>query len=151
LASKCSKSAYLTKRDQKNTDFHAEFPSVDNVGKNAPKEFSDCYSPPPLLTVFTPPPPPPPAPTPVCNVRENIVYGNLKSENSQDYFQKPQRNCTFMNSASGIERLRIYFLWKTHNTEDPQYLRRRLWFNSQTDEGQLPAELGNGHRSSFLL
>jgi hypothetical protein len=28
-------------------------------------------------------------------------YGNLKSENSQDYAQKPQRNCTFMNSASG--------------------------------------------------
>ncbi len=34
----------------------------------------------------------------VCKV--NIVYGNLKSENSQDYAQKPQRNCTFMNSAS---------------------------------------------------
>jgi hypothetical protein len=34
-----------------------------------------------------------------CNV--NIVYGNLKSENSQDYAKKPQRNCTFMNSASG--------------------------------------------------
>jgi hypothetical protein len=30
----------------------------------------------------------------------NIVYGNLKFENSQDYAQKPQRNCTFMNSAS---------------------------------------------------
>ncbi len=25
-----------------------------------------------------------------------------KSENSQDYAQKPQRNCTFMNSASGL-------------------------------------------------
>jgi hypothetical protein len=25
---------------------------------------------------------------------------NLKSENSQDYAQKPLRNCTFMNSAS---------------------------------------------------
>ncbi len=34
----------------------------------------------------------------VCNV--NIVNGNLKSENSQDYAQKPQRNCKFMNSAS---------------------------------------------------
>jgi hypothetical protein len=34
----------------------------------------------------------------VCNV--NIVYGNLKSVNSQDYAQKPQRNSTFMNSAS---------------------------------------------------
>jgi hypothetical protein len=35
----------------------------------------------------------------VCNA--TIVYGNLKSENSQDYAQKPQLNYTFMNSASG--------------------------------------------------
>jgi hypothetical protein len=35
----------------------------------------------------------------VCNV--SIAYGNLKSENSQDFAPKPQRNCTFMNSASG--------------------------------------------------
>ncbi len=28
-------------------------------------------------------------------------YRNLKSENSQDYAQKPQRNCMFRNSASG--------------------------------------------------
>jgi hypothetical protein len=28
-----------------------------------------------------------------------IVYGKLKSENAQDYAQKNQRNCTFMNSA----------------------------------------------------
>ncbi len=34
----------------------------------------------------------------VCKV--NIVHGNLKFENPQDYAQKPQRNCTFMNSAS---------------------------------------------------
>jgi hypothetical protein len=33
-----------------------------------------------------------------CNVQ--IVNANLKSENSQDYVQKPQQNCTFMNSAS---------------------------------------------------
>jgi hypothetical protein len=26
-------------------------------------------------------------------------YRNLKSENSQDYAQKPERNCTFVNSA----------------------------------------------------
>ncbi len=32
----------------------------------------------------------------------NIVYVNLKAVNSQDYAQKPQRNCTFMNSASGL-------------------------------------------------
>jgi hypothetical protein len=36
----------------------------------------------------------------VCNV--NIVYGNLKSENSQYYAQKPQQNWTFMSSASGL-------------------------------------------------
>jgi hypothetical protein len=29
------------------------------------------------------------------------VYENLKSQNSQDYAQKPQQNCAFMNSASG--------------------------------------------------
>jgi hypothetical protein len=28
------------------------------------------------------------------------LYRNLKSENSEDYDQKPQRKCTFMNSAS---------------------------------------------------
>jgi|688.fasta_scaffold142034_1 hypothetical protein len=27
-------------------------------------------------------------------------YRNLKSKNSQDYAQKPQQNCTFMNSVS---------------------------------------------------
>ena len=26
---------------------------------------------------------------------------NLKSKNSQDYAQKPQRNCVFINSAFG--------------------------------------------------
>ncbi len=36
----------------------------------------------------------------VCNV--NIVCGNRKYENYQDYAQKPQRNCMFMNSASGM-------------------------------------------------
>ncbi len=27
-------------------------------------------------------------------------FKNLKSENSEDYAKRPQRNCTFMNSAS---------------------------------------------------
>jgi hypothetical protein len=35
-------------------------------------------------------------------VNVNIVYRNLKSENSQDYAQKPQRKGTIMNSASGV-------------------------------------------------
>jgi hypothetical protein len=29
-------------------------------------------------------------------------YRNLKFENSQDYAQKPQRDCMFMNTASGV-------------------------------------------------
>jgi hypothetical protein len=29
----------------------------------------------------------------------NIVYGKLKSDNSQDYAKKPQQNCTLMNPA----------------------------------------------------
>ncbi len=43
-----------------------------------------------------------------CNV--NIVYGNLKSENTQDCAQKPQRNCTFMNSASELSS-QVWFEW----------------------------------------
>jgi hypothetical protein len=42
----------------------------------------------------------------VCNV--NIVYGNLKSENSQEYAQKSQLACTFMNSASFLKVLILY-------------------------------------------
>ncbi len=34
-------------------------------------------------------------------------YGNLKSENSPDYARKPQRNCTFMNTASGVQSANI--------------------------------------------
>ncbi len=66
----------------------------------SPKSFPPCYSQSPLRKVF-PPPPPPSCKSGlklVCNV--NIVYRNLTSRNSQDYTQKPQRNCTFMNSAS---------------------------------------------------
>ncbi len=46
----------------------------------------------------------------VCN--ENIAYGNLKSENSQDYDQQPRRNCTFMISASGVTRRPTRVLWQ---------------------------------------
>jgi hypothetical protein len=35
------------------------------------------------------------------NVNIYIVKKNLKSENSQDYAQKPQRNCMIMNLAFG--------------------------------------------------
>ncbi len=63
------------------------------------KSFRPCYSQPPLPPFFTPPPPPPQQEwfeTGLYFV--NIVPG--KSENYQDYAQKPQRNCTFMNSIS---------------------------------------------------
>ncbi len=57
------------------------------------KSFPHCYSQSPLLT-GTPSPSPPPLSKSglklACNV--NIVYGNLKSENSKEYTQKPQRN-----------------------------------------------------------
>ncbi len=56
-----------------------------------------------LFFGFYPAPPPPPNKSGsklVCNV--NNVYGFLKSENSQKP-QKPQRNCTFMNSASELK------------------------------------------------
>jgi hypothetical protein len=44
-----------------------------------------------------------------CNVK--ILYQNFtKSENAQDYAQKPQWNCMFMNSASVKVRLHGSFL-----------------------------------------
>jgi hypothetical protein len=66
------------------------------------KSFPPCYSQSPLLNDFTPPTPPPPGKSGlklVCNI--NSVDGYLKSKNSQDYAQKSQQNCTFMNSTSG--------------------------------------------------
>jgi hypothetical protein len=41
-----------------------------------------------------------------CTYNVNIVYENIKSENPPKiYAQKPQRNCTFMNSASVLQVL----------------------------------------------
>jgi hypothetical protein len=37
-------------------------------------------------------------------------YRNLKSENSQDNAEKPQRNCTFMNSAFSGLHSRLFLL-----------------------------------------
>jgi hypothetical protein len=53
----------------------------------------------PLLTDFHPPP---------SKSGLKLVCGNLKSENSQDYAQKPQQNCTFINSAS--EKIVVSFI-----------------------------------------
>ncbi len=64
---------------------------LDVIGARVLKSFPPCYS-------QTPPALSKSCLKLLCNV--NIVYGNLKSENSQDYAQKPQLNCTFMNSFS---------------------------------------------------
>jgi hypothetical protein len=52
----------------------------------------------------------------------NNVYGNLKSEISQDYIQKPKRNCMFMNSASVYASQR----WAVHpQIASPQFCGRK--------------------------
>ncbi len=81
------------------------------------KSFRLCYSQSPILTDFTTPLPWPKSGLKlVCIV--NIICGNVKSDNSQDYAQKPQQNCTFMNSTSGevtLDRLkRLQYLMTGH-------------------------------------
>jgi hypothetical protein len=66
------------------------------------KSFPPCNSQSPPTNRFYPPPPLPPPPSKnglelVCNV--NMVSWSFKSENSQYYAQRPQRNFTFVNSA----------------------------------------------------
>ncbi len=78
--------------------FYTEF--LDVIGKKVLCFFLLAFQS-PLLTDFNPPPPPPWLKVFwnwFCNV--SFVFWNLKSENSQDYAQKPQQNCTFMNLAS---------------------------------------------------
>ncbi len=64
------------------------------------KSFPPCHSKSQssLITDFTPPYLSKSGLKLVCNV--NIVFGNLTSEDSQDYAQKSQRNFASMNSAS---------------------------------------------------
>ncbi len=66
--------------------------------------FPPCYSQSLLKTILFTPPPPHPFEQKWFETgcgKVNILYGNLTSENSQDYAQKPQLNCVFMKSASG--------------------------------------------------
>jgi hypothetical protein len=77
------------------------------LGRNWDKSLKSvppCFLQSPLQTDFNPLTPPPPLEQKLfeTGLQVNIVHGNLKSENSQDYAQKPQRNCAFMNSASVI-------------------------------------------------
>jgi hypothetical protein len=68
-------------------------------GDKSLKNFPPCYSLSSLLIDSTPPSPWSKIGLKlVCKV--NIVHGSLKSENFQDYAQKPQRNSTTMNPAS---------------------------------------------------
>jgi hypothetical protein len=64
------------------------------------KNFPPCFSQSPLLTDFPPPPLPPSK-----RGLELVCNGKIVNGNSQDYAQKPQRNFTFMNSAS--DHLRV--------------------------------------------
>jgi hypothetical protein len=50
-------------------------------------------------------------------------YRNLISENCQDYVQKPQRNCTFMNSVHVPFRLSLWPLSLNHSGLNPLCLR----------------------------
>jgi hypothetical protein len=54
-------------------------------------------------------------------------YRNLKSDNSQDYAQKPQRNRMFRNSASAWNNKTdlLINIWKSSKTDD---LCSRHWF-----------------------
>jgi hypothetical protein len=82
------------------SSLEAEFLNV--IGTKVFTSFPSSYSQSPLLTDFT-------SPTPWSEVVRNIAYGNLKSENSQDYAQKPQRNFTVMNSDSD------FLIYTNHN------------------------------------
>ena len=54
-----------------------------------------------------------------CGLRN--PYRNLKSENSQDYAQKPQRNCTVKNSASGSGTdIRVCFFTRKSSSTVPE-------------------------------
>jgi hypothetical protein len=65
----------------------------------------------------------------VCNV--NIVFGNLKSENSQNYALKPQQN-SFINSAS--DNSLAVQLHTVESTPSPHHCDKKRayvkWFNS---------------------
>jgi hypothetical protein len=66
----------------------------------------------------------------VCTV--NVVNGNLKPENSEDYAQKPQRNCMFINASSGWRKDLINLISSSQVSKlkipRPLYIQQ---FNSQ--------------------
>ncbi len=65
-------------------------------------------------------------------------YRNLKSKNSQDYAQKPQRNWMFMNSASvhNTRTLRSTFLLSRCSDRDTSYTRPVITLFSRRTVGE---------------
>ncbi len=80
---------------------HPEAEFVDVIGTKVLRVFLLAIQS-PLPADFTPPAPLESGLKLVCKCNVNIVFENLKSENSQDYAQKPERNFTVMNSASDV-------------------------------------------------
>ncbi len=72
---------------------------MDVICTKVLRVFLLCYSQLPLLKDFTPPPP---------RKSDLKLACNVKPESSQDYAQKPQRNCTFMNSSSVLSWVHFY-------------------------------------------
>ncbi len=96
------------------------------------KSFPFCYSQWALLTDLPPPPLEQSGLKLVWNV--NIVYGNLKSENSQNYAQKPQRNCTFMNSVSVLSLILCGRDERIDSAKNVTFLSKRMyWSHTQND------------------
>ncbi len=88
----------------------AEF--LDAIGQMS-YEFSSLLLTDTSTNGFPPPPPPPRSKSGLKLVGNvNIDYKNLKSGSSQDYAQEPQRNCMFMNLASGTVPFLVFSLVK---------------------------------------
>jgi len=112
------------------------------------KSFPPCYSQSPLLKDFTPPSPLSKSGLIlVCNA--NIVNRNIKSGNSQDYAQKPQRNCTFMNLCSGWVFTNHPHL-KMGRTQTTCYLRRYDFLWSQNRKVGFSRCLVRGRKFYFV-
>ncbi len=93
---------YISMQNSVSSELKDPGTEAEFIDVNAPrkwdkslKSYPHCYSQSPPLTAFTSPPPLLLSKSGLKLVPKkctlNIVYGNLKSENSQDYAQKPQQ------------------------------------------------------------
>jgi hypothetical protein len=105
----------------------AEF--LDVIGTKSLKSFSPCYSQSLLLTVFYSPSPSPLSKSSLKLAYDvNNVYGTETSSlrsRYHDYAQKPQRNCTFMNSASVCVSQRWAVHKEVQQIANPQFCGRK--------------------------